>query len=595
MNRWSILSGVGLAAAATTFAACGDSRSGYADGKGAFDTTPEAGTEPPAAPQCTGQRVCSRDLRSVVDACDETKVLAACPDDQACGDGACLPACDAAVSAGASIGCEFAALPPSGSGHGYEGSCFAAFLANTWSTPTRIEGEYKGQALDIAAAARLVRTNGGQVTYEPFHGELPPGEVAVVFLSQGEQTNRNTFIPCPDGVTPAVARDTSILGTARGASFRLRTSAPVSAYSIYPFGGEKSAVSSATLLLPVASWKPGYIVTNPWDVTIALGSATRPTTQIVAAEDDTEVTIVGSTGIQSGRDVEGALKGKPRTWKLARGEAIQLAQHEELTGSRISANKNIAVWGGHECMFVPSGQFACDASQDQLVPLQSWGSEYAVVPHLSRLANGVPEQYHYRIVGAVGGTTLTYEPSQPNGAPAELAAGEVKVFTSQTPFVVRSQDAEHPFAVYSYMNGYGWQQATNSEGDPELVSVIPSAQFLDRYVFFADPTYPNSQIVVVRSRDEGKEFEPVTLGCAGELDGWAPLGTSGKYEYTRVWLTRQRKPQQVGTGTCGAGRHELQSRGAVGVTVWGTGFAASYGYPGGAAIRKLNSVETIIK
>ena len=47
--------------------------------------------------------------------------------------------------------------------------------------------------------------------------------------------------------------------------------------------------------------------------------------------------------------------------------------------------------------------------------------------------------------------------------------------------------------------------------------VIPSEQYLDRYVLFADPTYPNSQLVIVRSRDEGKEFAPVTLDCAGTL------------------------------------------------------------------------------
>ena len=36
-------------------------------------------------------------------------------------------------------------------------------------------------------------------------------------------------------------------------------------------------------------------------------------------------------------------------------------------------------------------------------------------------------------------------------------------------------------------------------------------------------------------------------------------------------------------------------RAPFGVTVWGTGSAASYGYPGGSAIRTLNSVETVIR
>jgi hypothetical protein len=33
----------------------------------------------------------------------------------------------------------------------------------------------------------------------------------------------------------------------------------------------------------------------------------------------------------------------------------------------------------------------------------------------------------------------------------------------------------------------------------------------------------------------------------------------------------------------------------VAVTVWGTDHAASYGYPGGAAIRTINEIDTIIR
>ena len=100
---------------------------------------------------------------------------------------------------------------------------------------------------------------------------------------------------------------------------------------------------------------------------------------------------------------------------------------------------------------------------------------------------------------------------------------------------------------------------------------------------------------MVRSRDEGKAFEPVVLDCVGTLEGWSPIGTSGKHEFTRVRLTRQTKPQKFGANTCGGGRYTLESKGPIAVNVWGTGPFASYGYPGGAALRTLNSVDTIVK
>jgi IgGFc binding protein len=594
MSGFRQVTGAGLLLVTAGFLACGKDRSQFDTPGGSFDTDagPDVGS---SAPECTGRTTCSRDLRSVVDACDESKVITECAAQDGCAGGVCVPACSVAVSSGASIGCEFVAVPPTPSGLNDEGSCFAAFFANTWATSARVEAEYDGKPLDVVGSGRIVRTTTEGVTYEQFSGELQPGEVVVLFLSQSPPTGGNTFTACPDGVTPAVYGETSIKGTGRGSSFRIKTTAPVSAYSMYPFGGAKSAVPSATLLLPVAAWKPGYVVVNAQELTVAAGTPARPTTQIVAAEDDTEVTIVGKSHIEGAPGIEGQAKGLPRTWALKRGEVIQLVQPDELTGSLISANKNIAVWGGHQCMLVPIGHMACDEEQFQLFPIQSWGREYAVVPHLSRLTDEIPEDYHYRIVAAVDGTMLTYEPSRPNGAPAQLGAGEMSFFTSRDLYVVRSQDPEHPIAVYAYMNGNSFQQATASDGDPETVPVIPAEQYLDRYVFFADPTYPSSQLVVVRVREEGKEFAAVTLDCAGPLEGWTPLGTSGKYESVRVRLTKKGAPQQIGTGTCGAGRHEIKSSGPFGVTVWGTAFVASYGYPGGSAIRKLNSVETIVR
>ncbi len=568
--------------------ACGGGHRAFDDDTSRFGV--DAGTETPSG-TCEGAVRCSRDLRAVVDACDDSNVLTSCGPEEGCANGKCVPACDAAVGADASMGCEFVALPPPRQPETV-GSCFAVFLANTWGTPAGIEAEYAGRKLDVATSARIVRTEGSNVTYETFDGELAPGQVAVLFLSQ--QPSAYQSVACPDGVTTAVSRDTELTGTRRGETFRITTTAPVSAYSIYPFGGAKSAVPTASLLLPLAAWKTDYVVTNPWSV-VRNPDVFFSTTQIVAADDDTEITVTGSVHIQKGLEVEGAEKGKPKTYRLRRGEQIQFSQDAELTGTRIAANKKIGVWTGHPCMFIPSdAACCCESSQVQLFPLHSWGREYVAVPYRSRRFNEVSEQYLFRVTGAVDGTTLTYEPKRPKDAPVSLSAGESRFFMTPDPFVVKSQDSEHPFAVYAYMTGNSFAPAQGQDGDPEFTTVLPTEQYLDRYVFFVDPTYPNSQITLVRSREEGKSFERVVLDCAGPLEDWTPLGTSGTYEYTRIWLTKEALPQAVGNGKCGAGRHEIESKGPFGVTVWGTGFAASYAYPGGAALRTINSVEPTV-
>src|SRR5262249_8971604 len=159
---------------------------------------------------------------------------------------------------------------------------------------------------------------------------------------------------------------------------------------------------------------------------------------------DTDVTVVGSFPIQAGTDVESAEKGVPHVYRLRRGEVLQFAQNQELSGSQITASKNIAVLGGNACMDIPIGMLACDSAQLQLFPVHPWGRESVAAPHLSRTTDGPPELYFYRIVAAVDGTILTYDPAPPADAPSTLGAAESKRFTTTEPFVVRSQDESHP-------------------------------------------------------------------------------------------------------------------------------------------------------
>jgi hypothetical protein len=133
-------------------------------------------------------------------------------------------------------------------------------------------------------------------------------------------------------------------------------------------------------------------------------------------------------------------------------------------------------------------------------------------------------------------------------------------------------------------------------GDPEFVNVVPGKQYLESYVFFTDPTYPETDLVFIRAKANDNTFKDVTLDCAGVLTGWMPIGTSGSYEYTRFDLVRHNFAKQ---GTCDNGRHEAHSDATFGLTVWGWGNnetgsfytqAVSYGYPAGESVKPINTV-----
>jgi hypothetical protein len=556
----------GTGASGATGGQGGAPTTGGAGGSGGIDFTSTGGSGACA-------QTCSADLHSVIDC--NGNVITTCPSDQGCApDLTCIPACEAATAAKSTVGCEYYSQQVSF-------GCYGAFIANTWDSPISISYAVGGgPPSDASSFSRMVTGNGQSIVYSPLPGgELPVGEVAIVFLSG----------TCPGGVTTP--------GAAFGTPFHLTTSRPVVAYDIDPYGGGNSAVTSASLLIPTSAWDLNYIVVAPWPYG---PNSNYPRLSITAAEDGTDVTIdpvVAITGgTISGTAVPGTAANTPATYTLNKGQTLQFEQEFELTGSVLLATKPIGVTGSSGCINIDA--CCCDGAHQQLPPVQALGSAYAAVRYRNRV-DGNEESPPWRIVGAVDGTTLTYEPGPPPvGAPLTLAQGEVASFRAAGPFIVRSQDDDHPFYLAGYMTGAG---GFNDIGDPEFVNVIPIKQYRSSYVFFTDPTYPETNLIVVRSKASDGMFKDVTLDClTAPLTGWMPIDGVGDQEYTRVDLVRGNFEQQNG---CDNGRREMTSDAPFGLTVWGWGSHAtepafsstyvSYAYPAGASVQPINEVVVI--
>jgi hypothetical protein len=542
------------------------------------ESSSSASTDPPC-----DNAVCTPELDGVE--CDG-QLVESCDPGTYCVDAVCTPLapCEAAELLEGSQGCRYWAVKTELLNEG-DGACFAAFIANTWNTPVHIQVEYQGNALPVANFTRIPSGQGKNIVYQPYDegAGLPVGEVALVFLSR-DPNGSNVDCPAPAGV----AAETQVIGNGFGDAFLITTDVPVSAYQMQPYGGGSTALTSATLLLPTSVWDTNYIGANAY----ALGQAGQPLLAIVADEDGTVVTIDPKATIVGGNGIQGGPAGMPIMYNLSRGQTMQIAQPTEITGSPIASNKNIGVFGGASCMNVPTNALFCEGAHQQLPPIKALGSSYVAVRYRNRI-DGNEESPPWRMIGAVDGTTLTWVPGPPPGAPMMLGLGQVAEFNAAGPFIVSSQDAEHPFYLAGYMTGGANYQG---RGDPEWVNIIPPAQYLEQYVFFTDPTYPETELVVVRNRVDGG-FADVTLGCAGVIGGWQPIGAD--QEWTRVDLVTG---NFMDIGACSNGRHEMASQNPFGVTVWGWGSQAtpdffsqhvSYAYPGGAALRKINDVEVL--
>ncbi|HEX5099557.1 MAG TPA: IgGFc-binding protein [Polyangiaceae bacterium] len=484
--------------------------------------------------------------------------------------------CEAAARTKQSIGCEYyATMMDSMIGEG----CFAVFVANTSNAPAHLTVGYGASTLDVAAFTRIPEGFGtalGYRPYEPARG-IAPDEVAILFLSGPSGEVQFPAVACP--VASALPEGVFFTGTGLGRSFRITTDVPVVAYQMNPYGGAGTSVTGASLLLPTSAWDTNYVIASAFG-----DGGMLPSLNVIAQADGTRVTIVPTRAVTGGKGVPASNANVPFDIVLGKGEQAQISQ-EDLTGSVLASDRPVGLMAGHQCMYIPDGVLACDHGE-QMVPLiRALGSEYVGVMHRPR----GKEPATWRVIGAADGTTLTW--SSDVGGPKSLELGEVALFTTRDAFVVKSQDEAHPFLLFAHMLGVNYESVPDNAGDPDSVLSVPPEQYLSRYVFFTDPTYPETNLVVVRRKVDGR-FADVTLDCGGPLGGWTALG---EYEWTRTDLVRKNFES---VGGCSTGRHVMESDNPFGLWVWGWGSSAtaaqttsvSYGYPAGMNVEYVNPV-----
>jgi hypothetical protein len=556
----------------------------------------------------------------------------------------CVNPCVDTLGNDTSNGCDFYAVEMDTT---YEasGACFAVFVVNQWKSgaPARLQVSLGNQVLPIEQFARIPAGTGTGITYGPFDATkgLPTNEIAILFLSRdpnhtqdpNPQPNDPALLAnCPPGITPAVVGDAALHGTGTGTAFHIEANVPVVAYQMLPYGGGSARITGSTLLLPTSAWDTNYAIADAYEAPTMIAEARAgPTTVVIASQDATTVTIKPGVDIVGSATVASSPAGTPASYVLDQGQYLQFTQSAELTGSAVQSDKPVAVLGGATLMDIPVTTLRADHGEQMLPPVRALGSEYVAVRYRNR--GSAEETVPWRVVGVVDGTTLTYDPPQ-SGAPTSLDAGDLVEFDETGPFVVSSQDAQHPFYLAAYMTGgcgapavvddAGFADCPGPDdgplhgfGDPEFMNVVPPAQYLPHYTFFTDPTYPETNLVVVRARDALTGAMPdVNLDCAGVLSGWTAVGSSGKYEMTRVDLSTG---DFAGVGHCNNGVHtisgslstpagSLPPTPLVGVTVWGWGNEStygpdttadetnpkftrwvSYGYPAGANFKPLNT------
>ncbi|KIG15825.1 Dipeptide-binding ABC transporter, periplasmic substrate-binding component [Enhygromyxa salina] len=542
-----------------------------------------------------GELGCSQDLRAVINGSGE--LVEECAPDEGCDNGECVPACQAAASSQANFGCHFIVpTPPSWAGS--PPPCFATFLTNSWDHSVQLQVARDGVDLDVSVFARVVTPGLAPEDWPGLPQEgLPPDSVAVLFLSHQPNAvhpQQMTPLYCPSPT--AVEASTELVASGRSAAFEITTDIPVTAYDMMPFGGAYSYIPSAELVYPTSVWGTNYVAITP-----PPGTHNPPGPlwlQIVALEDDTMVEVAPTAQLLAGNGLIGIPQGDSGQVTLAAGEFVQWEvpqDDSDPSGTRVLSNKPIALHTGSRFLRLqPTPNPGGESAHQQNTSVATLGNLYVAAPYETRRADLQPEDIAYRFVGAVDGTTLEFDPPLV-GAPATLELGEIVDFTTTERFRVTSQDDQHPFSMAQLMGTANLVGGTRPGatapgfamllGDEEFVLMLPPAQFLQRYVFFTDPAYSTTNLVLTRVATD-KGFADVTVDCLGVIGDWQSVGQDGAFEVTTVDLVRA----DVGVNGCENGLHTATSEGPFGLTVWGLDSFSSYGYPAGGNSISLNDV-----
>ncbi len=353
-------------------------------------------------------------------------------------------------------------------------------------------------------------------------------------------------------------------------SFHITTDAPVTVYGHNQ--GNKS--SDAFLLLP----KPAlgteyYVLTYNSDGKFYSPSGRTPSQfGIVATEDNTEVIIEPSAPtFVNGLRTQNITLNKGEVY-LVQALISDDNPLTDLTGTRITSSKPIAVFAGHQRSTLPyeAFKYASNPSRDficeQLPPVQAWGKNAFVVPFPQ--PQFVINYDIFRVLSAFDGTEVFINGESKGiinkGQFIEDTFSISKSITASAPILVAAYKCTSNDAGSSYL------------GDPLMMIIPPKEQFIDSVKIMNIQAYElqvDMQFKRVYEQHYITLVAPLTAVTTITLDGnlvspaqFSPIPNS-TYYYATISVRE--------------GQHTIKAGDKIGVYAYGYGQANSYGYVGG--------------
>ena len=312
---------------------------------------------------------------------------------------------------------------------------------------------------------------------------------------------------------------------------------------------------------------------------------------VASSPGTTSVTVTSTAHTLAGPGVDPMTPGETRSFVLSQFDVLTIQADApegedqggglfglpdmstlDLTGSLVTSDKPIVVWGGHEEAVVgkaltsgssaePESSACCaEHLEEQLFPISSWGMSYLCVKARPRSTPSEPDLW--RVMASEDYTVLSTIPAIEGIHGVTLQAGQwVQAYTPES----FERSGSGPLQVAQYT--VGQEATTQNTWDPSMILAVPSQRLRESYVLLTPLGYSENHITVYRP-----------VGVTVTLDGVVLDGTAfdtfGTGGWERAWISVDE------------GVHTLEGDAAFGVTAYGWNSAVSYGYPGGMDLVK---------
>ena len=478
-------------------------------------------------PECTGKE-CGDD------GCGGT--CGSCPDNTPCVGGFCPNPCELAEYEGGSQGCEF------------------------WSLDLdNIEG---GQYEKIGLVVAVPAGNGAaEIVIDGFKMGIPlpvsASELEVDNLSVAEGDYK--IFTLPSGYDLDGSSVTS-------SSFRLTANVPVRAYQFNPLNSNSVFTSDASLLFPSHQAGNEYIALS-WKQRVQ-GYKLRGNIAILAIHaGTTSVSVKVASVIKGNPPIPSASPGNTITLSLQQGQVINLEtdgdQGSDLTGSIVSSDHPVMVYGAHECANIPLGTNYCDHIEQQLPAISKWGTHYIGDTFEPRSPN---QTDIWRVISGADNVAIQFTPAV--HGPTMLQKGDSVEFATGEHFELT---ATGPVEVGHYLTGsnhagfttYAGCSGGTGIGDPAFTIAIPVERHALSHQVLTPPDYELNYLNIMG---------PLEAQQGVSIDG-EPISTP-MTAIGETGLGVARIPVE-------AGFHVIESESIeIGVTAYGYACDVSYAYPG---------------